>query len=400
MLSTKAAGCFLVAVAFTSALLLQGCGGGATTTKAPVATTAAPPGTTGAKPTEPAGTTGTTVPPTTTAPRTTPERPTRTSPTKAMTSEAAAAYLNGLYFGYKFPIVPGDTESPLGVTMSFAGDPSSFSANLYCKPQMLKTDCYGGRADCRMSAAILNWKMINNDYTFVPVMKRQVAYVFHPDMVEKVAGKCFYPFDGSDFYRINQGCGEQLSASADCSDKKSAFWNICPSNGGEVCKGSETEVTNRMCKPDGPVTPPETKTQTTCFFRGVALAKDSPGKSDLRAMVNHRMEMELKHGDYATWNEVVLDNQLLIPAIWKDPAAAIPAFLVTKSSGNGGLGIAKAMQKEFHEYFKFEDTIPIVQVNDVDKFCSNEDCGQVANRHGPFFPITNAELEGIDEIAV
>jgi len=107
-------------------------------------------------------------------------------------------------------------------------------------------------------------------------------------------------------------------------------------------------------------------------------------------MVNIRMAIELKTGDYVDHNEVIIDERELIPAIWRDPALVIPAFIYTQSRGDqGGRASAEKMSERFSEQYQV-GRVPVVGLNDVTSFMPN----------GPFFVPPKLTKTSTDSIAV
>jgi hypothetical protein len=288
-----------------------------------------------------------------------------------MSVEEAVKYLNQQYMAYDF--VHPEKESPLGITISFAGVKDDFNKNLYCHPYM-NTGCHIGFSDCRMSCSLFNWKMISNNYIWATTFSRPTGYVFNQTMVESTFGKCSYLFDGATENRLNNGCG--TGAGADCSQTTSAYENICPSTK-KVCTADDGEVKGSLCAPFGPVPFPTAGDKGyQCFFSGPSLnypKRDQP--NHLREMVNLRMAIELNTSNYVDHNEVILDERELIPAIWRDPALVVPAFVYTQSmQDQGGRAAAEKMSERFSEQYQV-GRIPVVGLNDLTSFMPN----------GPFF---------------
>merc|ERR1711871_119386 len=195
---------------------------------------------------------GTTEAPTTKTTRTTTTRTTTTlSPMSApMSAEDAMAMLNTMYLGFD----TDDDSSPVGVTMSMAADKHDFSSNLYCA-DVVDTDCYEGRADCRMSCSLLNHKVMisehDNGVYAVPGMEREVGYVFNQTLVETYFGKCAMIYDGASMHSYNGGCGRGARGTPNCTDPKSAFFDQCEDHPpAHTCAREDPEVENWMCKCD------------------------------------------------------------------------------------------------------------------------------------------------------
>jgi len=263
----------------------------------------------------------------------------------------------------------GSENSNLPTQEQFEKD---FDKNLFCH-EFTNTGCWTGFSDCRMSAALFNWKIASNNYVWATTFGRAVGYVFNQTLVETSMGKCMYVFDGASENRLNNGCA--LGGGADCSKPGSAYADICPSTG-KICTADDIEVTGQMCKPDGPIPPPiKSDVGNQCFFSMPALnypKMDRP--NHLQIAVAARVADELKTGNYADHNELVIDERVLIPEICNDPAVTIPAFVFAKSREADGRKAAEAMRDKFSRDYKV-GKIPIIGVNDVSSFEPN----------GPFF---------------
>lgn len=264
-----------------------------------------------------------------------------------------------------------DDDSPLGVTISMPADQSSFHGNLFCAAEV-NTKCFNGYADCRMSATIYNHKVVlKADQPHRPQMgiSRQVGFVFNQSRVETDMGKCAYIFDGATFYNYNGGCGV-ASGNHNCSSNRTAFHNICPSTG-KICTADDSEITRVMCKPYGPVPVPTKGTDAACFFGMPSLNYPEKARANhLREMLKARLQHQVGEGPkgplISQWNEVVLDERLLIPAIGYDPATVISAFIYVKSLA-GSRSVAEAMRDKFSEYYSV-GKLPVIGVDDTVDF--------------------------------
>lgn len=275
-------------------------------------------------------------------------------------------------YDYEHPEKP----SPLGITISFANVAEDFNANLFCSPYM-DTKCFTGFSDCRMSAALFNWKIASSNYVWATTFGRAVGFVFNQTLVETSMGKCMYVYDGATERKLNNGCGS--GGGDDCSKPGSAYANICPSTG-KVCTADDIEVKGQICQPDGPVPVPTAMGKgLQCFFSMPALnypKMDRP--NHLQKALAARMVNELKTDNYADHTELVIDERVLIPKIWEDPAVTIPAFVYAKSRGAAGRKSAEAMRDKFSMDYKV-GKIPVVGVNDQTSFMPP------GGPNGPFF---------------
>jgi len=270
----------------------------------------------------------------------------------------------------------GNDNSPLGITISMAGKPKSFYSNIFCSkienPILGWTKCFEGLAECRVSASLYNHKISLKGGKPLLGLGRRTGFALNQSMVESAWGKCSYIWDGASANRYNRGCGN--GAPGDCNSKQSAFHNVCLSTGKE-CTADAQEVTRALCTHYGGDTPipPTHDGYPQCFFPGPALdyrEQDGykPGQDATRDMVRNRIALNSGHDvsgpNLEKWNEVVVDDLLLLPAIQFDPASAIPAFIYTKSDIVAKMDL-KMMRDEFCEKNKVAK-IPIIALNDQD----------------------------------
>jgi hypothetical protein len=347
-------------------MVLHGCGGGDSTTSSP----------------SPAG--PTTVATTTSTPLDIPATPWDVAD--------AVRVLNYMYMNFD----EGIDSSHLGVTMSMAamvgtqrdGSVATFSDNLFCSP-LMDTSCFQGQADCRMSASLLNHKVMIDGNKVSQAMTRPVGYIFNQDLTESHWGKCAYIWDGADSSALNNGCGAGAKGSG-CGDRQSAFANQCNQddwNNMHNCTRADPEIENRLCKCDaasptcsasyGHVDPPDIPSASTCFYEMPALGYQPYDTTitevnHLRDSVKQRVVLQgTDESMTSQWNEVVIDNRLLIPKIREDPANAIWAF-VCVSGVDGACDLAKAMRDEFVTAYKVSGgVVPVVEMNVETDFTAN-----------------------------
>jgi len=305
--------------------------------------------------------------------------------TKPLTAQQAADYLNKLYTGFD----ESDVQSDLGVTISMAANTTSFFGNQYCSrfynPGLHKyTGCFNGQADCRMSAALIGHKWMIDPMTkqVASFGSRKAGYVFNQTMVQNKWTKCSYIWDGATGNNLNRGCGNGGEGnSCNGSTGTSAWFNICPSTG-KTCTAADKEVKLALCNiyPGGGRGVPSSHGRgAQCFFPGAAL--DFHGQSDYKAGVDKTRDMATQRVQYNDGtdtngassslmnNEVVLDEELLIPDYWEDPVTAIPAFVYVKSGGQIAKNIATALRDDFCQYYRCDynggGQIPVVMLDDT-----------------------------------
>jgi len=93
-----------------------------------------------------------------------------------------------------------------------------------------------------------------------------------------------------------------------------------------------------------------------------------PGAGKLREMANFSIHYnggkDASSPNIEKWNEIVIDETLMLPAIREDPALVIPAFVYAKSSMPISKANAQRMRDEFCAFNKVAD-IPLVEIDDT-----------------------------------
>lgn len=351
-----------LAVVAPMTMVLHGCGGGGDS-PAPAPSPAGP------SP-SPAGPSPSPAPGPTPAPS--PAGPTPWAPADAV------RILNSMYMSFD----ENNDDSQLGVTISMAGQTSTFDANVFCS-DMMGTQCYQGQADCRMSSSLFNHKVIVNGNSLTPTMSRPIGYIFNQELTETYWSKCSFIFDGATSQNLNNGCGIGAGAGG-CGDPRSAFADKCGRDGDDAqlhnCTRDDPEITGRFCKCDadfcsdsyGTITPPSQKADEVCFYEMPALIYDaSTTTNHLRDSVKQRV---LNQGDDTAltgeWNEIVIDNRLLIPKVREDPTNAIWGFVCMHPSTDqpNACELAVAMRDEFQTKYNVSGTIPVVAMDPTADF--------------------------------
>jgi hypothetical protein len=300
-------------------------------------------------------------------------------------AETAIKELNALYMDFD----PADDSTALGVSITFAGNNHAFENNLFCSGYV-DTQCFNGLADCRMSAAHINHRvMVQNQGSgrnVVPLMGRAVGIVFNSTLTENHFGKCTYLYDGATSLNVNLGCGASAPVPASCDNPNSAFYNMCSSDGGQSyhhCTATDPQVVNKMCKCEscspayGNINPPRFKADLTCFYEMPALIvpHDDPDSftpsstNHLRDAMKQRVQNDEGTGQTQEWNEVVIDERLLIPQMMSDPAHTIVAFVYVNGAwmwDQDAKRLAIGMRDRFQE--TYGGSIPLLQLDAVNDF--------------------------------
>lgn len=235
-----------------------------------------------------------------------------------------------------------------------------------------------------MSATLFNHKVVVAGSVLSPTMSRPVGYVFNQDLTETYFGKCFGIWDLNNFDDLNGGCGSGAPAPDSCDNPLSAFYDQCSHDGSTPhnCTRDDFEVESRLCKceapicsePYGSVSPPEENTGATCFYELPALIYgNSTQTSHFRDGLKQRIEIQGNDiNKTQVWNEVVIDNRLLIPKLRSDPATTIVAFVCIPSANPNACDLATTMRDEFHQTYGVTGTgVPVVAIDTTLDFVSN-----------------------------
>lgn len=295
--------------------------------------------------------------------------------------QALADALNKLYMGYD----ETDEKSPLGVTISMAANPSTYWGNVFCSTENNpngNTTCYNGMSDCKLAASLINHKMMISSTTgkINVGLSRATGFIFNQTMVESTYAKCAYIWDGASNNKYNNGCGDGAPGN-DCSDKGTAFYDICPSTG-RTCTADDDEVKRALCKtvPGGTVAIPTTHDgHVQCMFPGPAIDYHGQDLSSwkprtesyLRDMAKWRTKFssgkDSSGPNIEKWNEVDLDERLFTKN-------SIVAFVYVKSRAPIAVYEVNDMQAEYEEDSGV--TVPVIGIDDETV---------IAGSKGPFF---------------
>jgi len=289
-----------------------------------------------------------------------------TSPGSA---ERVANELNNIFHDF----TTSNPSSSAGVTITWLTDTEE-KLNLFCSSVEGGIDsCWQGRGDCRMSAVIHNHllPLAPGSNSIITFANRHVGVVFDHDLVNSYYGKCSYVADGSSNLRYNNGCGNiALLQDCTCDSSNSPFSNVCPSTG-STCSAQNPEVNVAACDHGSGHASP---TNPSCFYKGPAY--DIPNmdfphytggqmfntENQLHTMMTDRLKLEGDGWSCAPqcWNEVIIDERLLLTQLWWDPAIAVKAFV---HNSQGSKAHAMAIQAKFLEEWGVAPPLVAVDTN-------------------------------------
>jgi len=259
------------------------------------------------------------------------------------------AVLNQGFYGYD----RWNPSSASGITITWLKDTDS-KLELYCSavPGNDADGCYQGSADCRMSGMIHNHQLPLEANHMLTFAGRNVGVVFNQELVEKYFGKCSFIYDGASNNRYNHGCGAIPAASdINCDSPYSPYADHCHSSNA-VCTANDPEVYSAECDQVGGHA---TLQHSGCMHKGPAynisvadIVSHYDGdkmwetQDQLRTMVDDRFNVQQSH-DCGTmcWNEVIIDERLLLTQLWWDPATAVDAIVYLRGHQSAQ---AKAVQ--------------------------------------------------------
>jgi len=172
---------------------------------------------------------------------------------------------------------------------------------------------------------------------------RSAGYVFNQTMVQTKWTKCSYIWDGASFNLMNRGCGDGANSAKCGPNEDNAFNNKC---GDHTCTADDDVVKRSICDVAGgsrPV-PKVHASESQCVFPGPAFdfhgQEDfTPGKDYTHLMGEQRMlnnaGTDTEGPNVEKNNEVVLDEELFIPDLWKDPEEFRPERFLEEDEADG-----------------------------------------------------------------
>jgi len=178
---------------------------------------------------------------------------------------------------------------------------------------------------------------------------------------------------------LSHRCGAG-AASTSCGDHNSAFWDECgDAEPKHNCTRDDVEITGMLCacappmcdESYGVAVPPANQQEATCFYEMPALIYgDSTTTNHLRDSLKQRIAIQGDDSELtSTWNEIVIDDRLLIPKIRTDPTEAIWAFVCRPTEGiPDACVLAKAMRDEFLIAYNVTGSIPVLLLDTESDF--------------------------------
>merc|ERR1712146_633718 len=140
---------------------------------------------------------------------------------------------------------------------------------------------------------------------------------------------------------------------------------------------SDTEVSSCSCDNMGLT---DRSDVPQCYFKGPAFEAGSEDQT--RTMMKNRVshqdsQANGEHNDRLEyWNEIIVDETLMIDQLTVDPAPVIPAFVYVKSNP-AGIMQARSMRDQYVEQYSVPGEIPLIAIDDIMSVGS-------ANGQGPF----------------
>jgi hypothetical protein len=294
-----------------------------------------------------------------------------------MSGEDAAAYLNTQYRSFDLH----DETSPVGVVMR-----TTAHWGFFCDGFEGDAGCYMGFARCVTSASILNHRvMVTDKGQLYMGLARSTGIMFNATLVETKLGRCTYQFDGTSWGRYNRGCGGTApNGEGMCQDRHSAWYNIDPHTGKECTDTSAVVLQDYCPHREKRGSEPRRSGDSPCFWKGPAFyTQNGFGASETHKMLSQRVRNQKDYWDQMTsWDEVVIDAELLLKELQSDPAQAIVAMVYEKNQdtqkNSESIRTAKRMAAQMQKEFDMDEPVPVVGVDTtIDAMAKEVD--------GPFF---------------
>jgi len=318
-----------LAAALAAAMTLQGCGKPDTTT---TTTTSMP------------------TPPPTPSPTPAPGQP--------WDGKSLAALMNQEFHSY----TPKDNSSGIGIYLRLTEDPK-----IYCGGE-----CYAGKPDCKISGMILNDKqMVHHDTGSIATsFGKATAWYINTTLVRTKLAKCSFTWDGGTDAKLNGGCGCHVDASS-CSDPACAYFDKCD---GQKCSNNSKQVYTCECANQPQSGWPKSWEQgPVCFWKGPAFYPPAGRSADeTHTMLDQRVMFQSNPGqqplpdNYIQWNEMVLDGNLLLEEMERDPVATMPAIVYIPDVHGKPYAVnaAKQMAQQLQKLHpKMTKPVPIIMVD-------------------------------------
>jgi hypothetical protein len=211
--------------------------------------------------------------------------------------------------------------------------------------------------------------VVNNK--FFTFAERKVGVIFNQTLVEQYFGKCSFIYDGGSNDRYNHGCGSSARGTyINCNSTYSPFEDICPSTN-KTCTASDPEVNAVEADKHGGHVDWNNRDM---FFKGPAYNVSDEEMlthwdgtqmwetpDQLRTMVDDRFKVQQSAdcGDMC-WNEVILDERLILTQLWWDPATVVAGFVYFRGDG-GARSQAAKLQTAFEKQWGAKP--PLVSVD-------------------------------------
>lgn len=336
--------CF--AVSFILAFSLSGCGDKKTTKKTTATTTTK-------MTTISPSTSSLSTPKPTPRPESTTMTTTNNIPGQTMSGDAAAKYLNNIYYG------KGEkAETAVYITYQ---DTWYFPCG---------KGCYQGKPDCFMSYAAYNNKIslktVGQEQHFKPYSNRQMGWILNSSALEESYGKCAYVFDGTTENRLYGGCGGPAKSIGKC-QANSAYNNMC---GKHKCTSTDQDVLSAYCKNIPEAQRPKKKADSPCYWKLPAFDNQS---NELKDWYQERLEVQKNsETNLEEWNEIAVDLSVVKKDMMKNAAKVIVAFVYNDASGKEIIAKQRNIMQEKWQ-FKPGNDIPLIKIDWTKNVAANDD---------------------------
>jgi len=249
-----------------------------------------------------------------------------------------------------------DPTGSIGTYIRVTGD-----TKVYCHE-----GCYSGYADCRVSGMVFNptqiidpttggiaWEFVGTEST-----GDYLGFWVNQTLIKERLGKCAYILDGGTDNKYNMGCGKAAACNThDCDDKTCAYASRDPATDYTTYANGESECVQ------GGMYPADECLTAFCGYKGASFYKETGLIPDETFKVLKFRADDQDADTKPKWNEFVLDGELMLQELQRNPAGTIPAIVYVSTFPGDGKAAATAMAQKMADDWNMQAPVPVIKVD-------------------------------------
>lgn len=247
-----------------------------------------------------------------------------------------------------------DPTGSIGTYIRITGD-----TKVYCHD-----GCYSGYADCRVSGMVMNPTQIINTTTggiaweFVGTDSDgdYLGFWVNQTLIKERLGKCAYTLDGGTDNKYNMGCGKHATCGTySCQDKTCAYAFRDPATDYTTYANGESDCVQ------GGMNPADGCDAGNCGYKGPSFYKETGLiPDDTFKALKWRADLQTAKEN---WNEFVLDGELMLQELQRNPAGTILAIVYASNFPGDGKAAATAMAQAMANDWNMPVPVPVLKVD-------------------------------------